>query len=159
MKTELNPMIYGDNSLGLGGSLLYFEQKDGFEIAIVNVRGSHPCAYVNVPKSFLEKYEKQPELDFNSWYADGAHGGFTYAEKEPPVCVRVFSPGEGFWLGWDYAHCDDYTAIFDYYGNVLNRNSDEKKWTTEEILEHAYSVINTLEYDDSEFDFGEESQY
>ena len=145
--TELKQMIYGGPE-----GLLYFEtdREDGFEIAIINIRGSHPCAYVNVPKTFRDKFG-DPILDYDAWFADGAHGGFTYAGKE--LRTKDFKR-EGFWLGWDYAHAGDYTCLVDMYGNVINYNpirDSERKYTTEEILEHAYEVINMLDYDEEAY--------
>jgi hypothetical protein len=95
-----------------------------------------------VPKSVLDKYEK-PELDCDMWYAD-CHGGFTYASPEAPSGI----PDEdGFWLGWDYAHCGDYTCYVANGGVIVQPKSYEKLWTTAEVLENVVDTIHSLEYD------------
>ena len=141
IKVEMQPMVYSPN---VKSHVLYHEVRDdGFEIVIVNTRGSHPCAYINVPKSVLDvsasrNYGHEPDLDYDAWYSE-VHGGFTFADTELnyPGCER------GYWLGWDYAHCDDFTCYYEgqkpmYY---------EKAWTTEEVYQEALNVIENLEYD------------
>ena len=124
--------------------VLYHGTIDGFECAIVNTRGSHPCAYINVPKSVLDKY-KEPELDYDRWYSD-CHGGFTYANIK---CPGIDSDERGFWLGWDYAHCGDYTCTTLINGKPFFEPRDwEKVWTTAEVLENVVDTIHSLEYDD-----------
>lgn len=122
--------------------VLYHGVIDGVECAIVNTRGSHPCAYINVPKSILDKYDN-PELDYDKWFAD-CHGGFTYADTKAP---GVDSEEKGFWLGWDYAHCDDYTCVASGWGVVFPPRDYEKQWTTAEVLENVVDTIHSLEYE------------
>ena len=135
----MKQMEYGKN---IDREVLYHGNIDGVECAIVNTRGSHPCAYINVPKSILDKYNN-PELDYDKWFAD-CHGGFTYADTKAP---GIDSEEDGFWLGWDYAHCGDYTCIA-YNGNVLfPPREHEHMWTTGEVLEDIIDTICSLEYD------------
>lgn len=137
----MKQMEYGKDLDG-GSEVLYHGVIDGFECAIVNIRGSHPCAYINVPKSVLDKYEK-PQLDYDMWYAD-CHCGFTYASPEAPSNV---SDEDGFWLGWDYAHCGDYTCCVVNGEVVFPPRPYEKLWTTAEVLENVVDTIHSLEYD------------
>ena len=135
----MKQMEYGKS---IETEVLYHGVVDDFECAIVNIRGSHPCAYINVPKSVLDKYEK-PELDDEKWFAD-CHGGFTYASPEAPYGV---SEEDGFWLGWDYAHWGDYACVVVNGKVIFPPKPDEKLWTTAEVLENIVDTIHSLEYD------------
>ena len=56
------------------------------------------------------------------------------------------SEKDGFWLGWDYAHCGDYTCI-GYNGSILfPPREHEHMWTTGEVLEDIIDTICSLEY-------------
>ena len=151
MKFGPLPMRYGHDD-----GLLYFERmENGFEIAVINIRGSHPCGYVNVPESFLKKFGT-PDLDYDMWFADGAHGGFTYASRE--LETKNFL-SNGFWLGWDYAHLGDYIC---FVNSITGKPESYKheydhEYTTEEVIKDAHSVVETLQYDDTdEFNWEEE---
>ena len=94
-----------------------------YEYKIVSL-GTHPCAYVKLPYT---------NMFFNLSYDNipiSVHGGLTYSANEL----------DGFWIGWDYAHCGDYTGY-------LSLPTD-RKWTTGEILDHVKSVINQLKHID-----------
>lgn len=68
-----------------------------------------------------------------------AHGGLTFSG------IPKFA-GDGWWIGWDYAHYDDYTG----YDGLFS--VDGKKWTTEEIVDECVNVIGQL----MEYEFGNE---
>lgn len=135
------PMEYGKDD----SKVLYFcELDNGFKIEIVNMRGSHPCAYIMVPESFIKEHcSKYDIYDYDNWYAS-VHGGFTYANFHPSIIPDGYEKDESeLWLGWDYAHCGDYTCINPIEFPPLRY---EHVWTTEEIIKEAHEVINTLEY-------------
>ena len=134
----MKAMEYGKDIIR---EVLYHGVIDGVECAIINTRGSHPCAYINVPKSILDKYDN-PELDCDKWYAD-CHGGFTYANIK---CHGIDGDEKGFWLGWDYAHCDDYTCTVVDGKVVFPPRDYEKIWTPAEVLENVIDTIHSLEY-------------
>ena len=134
----MKAMEYGKDVIR---EVLYHGVIDGVECAILNTRGSHPCAYINVPKSILDKYDN-PELDCDRWFAD-CHGGFTYAGTKAP---GIDSDEEGFWLGWDYAHLNDYTCVVVNGKVVFPPRDYEKQWTTAEVLEDVVDTIHSLEY-------------
>lgn len=146
------PMIYGE-ACGRC-KVLYFEELDnGFKILITNTRGTHPCAYIMVPKEVIEKFNVPDDelYDYDLWSAD-VHGGFTYGNYEPPIIPDGYTPsGSELWLGWDYAHVGDYyvgcTKDNPLY-SILYREprSNEHVWTTEEIISEAHTVIETLEF-------------
>lgn len=122
--------------------LLFSKEFGDFHVAVINVRGSHPCGYVKVPDDIWNAVSKGWDGEKPKYYAfDGlfdVHGGFTY-------CGEYGHPGgpndlpDGNWVGWDYAHYGDYTA-FDI-GFSQNPN---KKWTTLEIVDEALDVCNQM---------------
>lgn len=135
------PMNYGKDD----GKILYFcELDNGFKIEIVNIRGSHPCAYIMVPDTFIEDHCHDGEIyTYYNWYAS-VHGGFTYVGFLPRIVPDGYDKDKReLWLGWDYAHCGDYTC-FDI--NKFPPLKYEHMWTTEEIIEEAQEVIDTLEF-------------
>lgn len=107
--------------------ILYHEEDNGYGIAIMNM-GGYPCAYVKFPG--IENVES---YDYITVFSNiPVHGGFSYLGDRDDWGL------DGIWLGWDYAHCDDY---FDFHGCPVGYG---KKWTTEEILEEARSVIDAV---------------
>ena len=82
--------------------------------------GTHPCGYVSVPES-------HPFCDKFYWEIDdkiSVHGGLTFSGK--------MRDSDDFWVGWDYAHADDFT----YLSPI-----GDKLWTTKEIVEECLNVI------------------
>ena len=119
--SEMKPMVYSGNGVS---ELLYSEEvDDGYKLAVYNIRGSHPCAYVQFPG--IEELNSYDEVDIMG--DKYPHGGFTFLGELPDFT--------GIWLGWDYAHWNDYT----YYAGGLADFG--KKWTTEEIVEEAREVL------------------
>ena len=125
--SKMLPMVYG----GINGTLYYEIFDDGYGILIKNIRGSHPCGYIKLPDEIANKIiENNPKYCEEAiWIDAGIHGGITFC--------GVMDDYEGFFIGWDYAHCDDYT-----YSGI--HHPDEKKWTTEEILEEAKEILKAL---------------
>lgn len=101
-----------------------------YHYAIVSL-GSHPCAYVELPKGhkwYGKDYDDIPV---------SCHGGLTYSR------IGLLSPSSdyhknGFWIGWDYAHYGDYCG---WHGDFC---SYDKKWATEEIFQEIKEVIEQL---------------
>lgn len=90
---------------------------------------SHPCAYVQVKSVYpLDYYDRKIIC----------HGGFTYYQRYLGKRGEENFRDGGLWLGWDYAHCVDYTCFPDGYVN------DGKRWTLNEIREEVKSVIDQL---------------
>ncbi|TLG71405.1 hypothetical protein [Culicoidibacter larvae] len=85
----------------------------------VKSMGIHPCGYIYVPKDCIALS-----------YLDSinVHWGFTFQEPDGiGDCVK---------LGWDYGHHGDYSGMAFI--------TEGKKWTTEEIEEHAKNVIDQV---------------
>lgn len=101
------------------GKVLKTNTHAGYHYIIISY-GTHPCAYVDLPKKhpwYELKYDEIPVK---------CHGGLTYSEKN-----------DKFWrIGWDYAHCDDYSPLY------FNSPENFKKWTVEEIVKECESVCN-----------------
>lgn len=120
---------------------ILFEGKYcGYEFYIINY-GSHPCAYVRIPresklfgKTYIELYDE--DIDIN------VHGGLTYSNY---YLRGVNEEGTSWFIGWDYAHCNDYTYFecveIDKHNSLFENN---KKWTTEEIFKHVTEVIDQI---------------
>ena len=113
--------------------VLYSGEYKGHKFAILSL-GSHPTAYVE---------NKMAITDYCDCRLDNVevHGGFTY-------CGKGHWDEESkktSWLGWDYAHCDDY--------QYLDTPWAGKQWTTAEIYDEVKSVIDQIiaveEYSDS----------
>ena len=97
-----------------GTKIICRGEINGIDFKIKNL-GSHPTAYVKMPERCIYNgctYEEIPII---------VHGGLTYSEEEQ----------DGYWIGWDYAHCGDYTVL-KYEGT---------KYTTDDILKDVEDVI------------------
>ena len=104
--------------------VLYNGEYIGHKFVIISL-GSHPTAYVE---------NKMAITDYCDCRLDNVkvHGGFTY-------CDTGYWSSESkktLWLGWDYAHCNDY-----YYTDPPYPG---KQWTTAEIYDEVKSVINQI---------------
>lgn len=107
-----------------------------FEYYIVNRGGEYPLAYIKVPDDLKISCEDYFEIDLDSPHEDLTFG----CENDiPPMLEEIDGVTKGNYLGWDYAHCDDWLG---YY------NPDSfmpgKKWTTEEILEQVKNTIEEM---------------
>lgn len=125
---KMKEMVYTEKCID--SELLYHEDfGDGTALAVVNNSGANPCAYIQFPGiDSIYDYDNviiERDVYDNDTYV---HGGFTFYGRR-----RSFGL-DGFWLGWDYAHCDDYVRDFSTFNTG-------KKWTTQEIVEEAKRVL------------------
>lgn len=123
--SEKKPMNYGGQT-----EVLYYEVfDDGYGILVKNIHGSYPCGYVKLPD---ERYLIEEE---KIWIDAEIHGGITF-------CGHMEGFDDEFFIGWDYAHAGDYC----WWGPGLERYrySNERRWTTDEIIDHAKLVIKAL---------------
>ena len=79
------------------------------------------------------------------------HGGITYAENYLRLLGDINDDGtdweyelkdtSGVWIGWDYAHCDDYM-----YNPYFDREPMEweHKWTYKELVLDVFNVIDQI---------------
>lgn len=109
--------------------LLDHSTYKGYDFYVVNL-GTHPTAYVRVPKG--HKYYMK---DYNDIDID-VHGGLTYSSEHLMV-TNI----EGWFIGWDYAHAGDYIGYDKELQFAINV---DKKWTTAEIIADCVNVIEQL---------------
>lgn len=128
IKTFIKPMIYSKNRSESVEQIAAGTYKN-FDYYVLNLK-THPTAYIDVTDSPLNGVC----YDYIDIYC---HGGLTYSE---PTLKTVDK--KGWFIGWDYAHYRDY---MDYGDTSLNNMfSNDKKWTTEEIVEECKNVINQI---------------
>lgn len=125
--SEMKEMVYQkDRQI----EVLYNGEYKGYKFAILNL-GFHPTAYVENKNGFPD-YDTANEL-----YGYYPHGGYTYF-------------GAAYWdkndkteyLGWDYAHCDDFAGYYTPDMGYLYETT--KQWTTTEIYEEVKKTIDYL---------------
>lgn len=113
--------------------VLHSGEYKGYKFAILSL-GTHPTAYVENKNGYSSYDQANEKTDYCP------HGGFTYI-------------GNAYWddydnveyLGWDYAHYNDFIGYAMVYKMVLPELcSNGKKWTTEEIFEDMKNVITIL---------------
>ena len=118
---------------------------------VMDCYGSHPCAYIHLPKSYhldsiLDPWWKR-EASYEDYLAclpplyDGislpVHGGLTYDG-------RSHSKRHGVVLGWDYGHCGDWSGRLEgTYPTAVG--TSYKKWTVLEILSEIQDAVQWLE--------------
>lgn len=95
--------------------------------------GTHPVAYVENKNGFMDYEDANKSTDYVP------HGGFTYLDN-----AYWNKNDKTEYLGWDYAHCNDYMAYYSQLSIFSNSKCNLKKWTTEEIFEEVKNVINKL---------------
>ena len=105
----------------------------GFTYYILSL-GTHPTAYIKIPEG--HKYYKKScdDIDLN------VHGGLTFASDE--LYLDNIININGWFIGWDYAHFGDYLGYEMMYSHSFV--SEDKKWTTEEILEEVKKACEEL---------------
>lgn len=80
--------------------------------------GTHPTAYVKIPEShWLYNIDDYDAMPIN------CHGGLTFVGNVLRVGEQEVCEIKGKFIGWDYAHCDDYTP---YYDDLPTTNLAEK---------------------------------
>ena len=115
--------------------LLCKDKYKNYNYYVLNL-GTHPTAYIEIPKEnklYRKSYDEIYKIGCNI----DVHGGLTYSDNE---LMGVKS--ENWFIGWDYAHCDDYCGYEEYMPE--NIRTYGKKWTTEEIIEECKNAIDQI---------------
>lgn len=126
----MKEMIYKTNS---DNKLLDSGKCMGYRYYILNL-GTHPTAYVEVPKDHKYYLKNYDEIYI------GVHGGLTYSKNY--LIVEGEKITNCWFIGWDYAHFGDFIGYELNYPNEFRTNG--KKWTTEEIQDDVYEVCKQL---------------
>lgn len=113
--------------------LLYKKEYKGFNYYIYSM-GTHPCAYVEIPKDHKLAGKFYGEIDLD------VHGGLTYSD----MYLHNIKNGNWF-IGWDYAHAGDYMGFYsDEPFKNMQSIIDDKKWTTKEMIEDCKNCIEQI---------------
>lgn len=134
---ELKKMEYSAEEGKSGSELLYYaKDKDGYGMAIVNTRHTHPCAYITFPGiENVEHYENYYIWcdDYEGLYSDcGVHYGFTFLGNLNHYGL------EGKWIGWDYAHLGDYNPFYPH--------ENDHKYTAEEVAKDVLLALTMVKH-------------
>ena len=98
----------------------------GFHFYVLTM-GSHPCAYIDVGHSeFLAD-----EID--------CHGGITYGNV-----ILATVPEKSYFIGWDYAHNNDFLAFNDRLAKEYGEPYRAHKYTLSEIVKECINVIDQI---------------
>lgn len=141
----MKEMIYGEGENRV--TCLVDDTYKDIQYVVLNIRGSHPCCYVNLPGD----HPWVGLLDSDDAYYNvpvECHGGITFNndyldvechlnENKTMKIVDKVIPGN--WIGWDYAHFEDFTW---YPGREPHKF--EKVWTTAELIEECKKVIDQV---------------
>ena len=113
-------MVYGGI---LKREILAEGQYEGYDILVLSL-GTHPCCYIRLDESnkfYGKNYDDIPLM---------CHGGLTFSENIESD--NIFK--KGYWIGWDYAHCDD------KYGTVY----DGIEYTVDELVSDIKEAVKNL---------------
>lgn len=123
--------------------ILYEDYYKDYHFCIVSY-GAYPCAYVEIPHCH-HYYEK----DYTKIHME-CHGGLTFSADH--LCF-VKNSYDGWWIGWDYAHLNDYISI--PFSELPIPLYDCKKWSTSEIYEEVKNVVEQLISVDKQYKYYE----
>ena len=142
----MKEMIYSNNK-NEKTKILYSGIYEGKYFCIINICGSHPCAYVEVKdESYFDWEDTSP-----------AHCGFTFAGTLSHIRSKVDASEiseldnvhlDNLFLGWDFVHLGDYTPIRKLIPTLYGNGG--KKWTTQEIFENVKEVIDWINKEEIE---------
>ena len=121
-ENEMKEMVYQKDRKT---EVLYSGTYKCYDFYIMNL-GTHPTAYVDVSNNKLLNGKYYGKIDID------VHFGLTYSADHLVTDTGLII---GWFIGWDYAHCCDYSGLFP------NELQTQKKWTTKEIFEDVKSVI------------------
>lgn len=119
--------------------LLYNQIYKNYHYYILNL-GAFPTAYIEIPKNnilFGRGYNQIYDIGFDF----PVNGGLTYSSDILQIGNNTIMANSWF-IGWDYAHCTDYTGYDELY--PIGIRTGGKKWTTEEIIKECENAIDYL---------------
>ena len=98
----------------------------GFHFYVLTM-GSHPCAYVDVRDTEFIVDEIN------------CHGGITYGDD-----ILATVPEKSYFIGWDYAHYNDFLAFNDRLAKEYGEPYRAHKYTLTEIVKECANVIDQI---------------
>jgi hypothetical protein len=137
----------------------WVDQATGLDCLIVRNRGGALCGYVGVPKGhpwFEVDYDNvrvARREDEDETFADWpqVHGGLTFASKchtgagDEGVCHVPYPgrPDDVWWLGFDCAHSDDVSPLYDReYGAIAGSSYKTIGYVKAEVAQLANQAKN-----------------
>ncbi len=93
--------------------------------------GSHPCAYVQIPKGHPYHGSTCNQIDID------CHGGLVFSGRLYRYPGHFAIERDGYWIGWHYAHAGDFTA----YPEIT---MEGHRYTTQEVLADVAQVVKQL---------------
>lgn len=127
----MKEMIYGTNKFEILDMGTY-KCKD---YVIISMMGNHPCAYVECNIDYCKECNN-PNHDEPAHYGFTFYNSLSHWEEKVDLDEETKKIFKKCFVGWDYGHAGDYTYDFHL--------KDDKKWTTEEILENVKEVIDWI---------------
>ena len=110
----------------------YFDE--GLRFLIINIKGSHFCAYIGVPSG-------HPIAGFDcDLISVDCHGGLTFG-GEGGEKGTIYPKGY-FFYGWDYAHYGDYNYSCFKDEEIREPEANKKDWTLEEVIKDSCVAID-----------------
>ena len=139
MKPEIfKEMEYTGETISNNPIVLCFDIYKDYPFYIFSL-GAHPTAYIVLSET--DKLYNWCNVDLDN-VAD-VHGGFTYTSNilTGPDYSYVNEYEKKWVIGWDYGHYCDWTSLMSDEANLMCNN---KKWTTQEILDEVYEAIDMI---------------
>lgn len=108
-------------------------EHSGFEFFILWF-SSHPNAYIKIPKS--HPYYKKDYREIDNKYL--VHGGFTFSGKD---LDKRYGLSEGWYLGWDYAHCTDFINLPGHCLDGIKRRVEDIEKDCKEVIDKIIKEV------------------
>ena len=124
-----DPDIYncsGETKIVCRGILF---EDNRYKYVVMSVGGYHPFVYIKFPG--IENV-----MNYDDIVSPEVHGGFTFLGELKSL------PGEGIWLGWDYAHFDDYTPTGCSFRMPIP--GEEHAWTKKALVDEAVDALTRI---------------
>lgn len=131
----------------MGSTRQYFDEVSkeykGCKLVVKLQDMGHRCGYVRVPDELVDIFREKGYNEYGvGVLADSfdVHGGVTFDRFVRPD--ESYLPQEGYWIGFDCAHCDDsqdVDAVLKHFGPKQADFVRDHKWqhghvwTTEEV--------------------------
>lgn len=102
-------------------------KHSGYEFFILWF-SSHPNAYIKIPKSHPYYKKDYRKIDNRNL----VHGGFTFSGEN---LDKKYGLSEGWYLGWDYAHCTDFINLPGHSLSGFKRRIEDIEKDCKEIID------------------------